>query len=494
MRINFHSQGLHELRAGKFCSRLILAGLFSVLLVSCGSVDRDAVGEVQGLTRSRIGKDISLPRSKIEQQNVDERVAALLKKPLTADGAVQAALLNNRRLRATLEELNLSQADLLESSLLSNPTFATSHRFLSGGGTTDSQFELTGDVLDWLLLPLRRKLALKQYEAAKCRVSHEILQLAAEVKSAFYEMQGDKQFLTKLEAAAEINRASSDIAERLNQAGNINELELLQEQTGSQQVRLELMRTRASLVSSREKVNRLLGLSGASVSRWSVAENLPELPSSDPAFDKMESLALAQRQDLAAQKETVEAYAQALSLKSKMRLFPAVNLGVNTERNSDETRVTGPTLDLQIPIFNWGTAKIKRAEAEFAQAHATWEALESDVRSDVRAAVSRVRAARTAAEYLRTTMLPLRQKILSQTLLHYNAMQVSTIVLLRAKEDEVTAERESIEAYRAYWTARAELERAVGGSLSARRSPTKRTLPQAAANQPVAAEHRHHVR
>lgn len=493
MRRDFHFPGQAKPPAHKFRSSFLLAGMIPALLVSCGSVDRDALGDVQRLTQSRIGKDIALPQTKLEQQNVDARIAALLRRPLNADGAVQVALLNNRRLRATLEELNLSQADLLEASLLSNPTFATSQRFLSGGGITDSEFGLSGDVLDWLLQPLKRKLAMKQYEAAKRRVSHEILQLATDVKSAFYELQGDKQFLAKLETAAEVNSASSDIAERLNKAGNINELELLQEQTGSQQVQLDLKRTKAAVLGAREKVNRLLGLSGAVVSSWTVAEKLPELPPSDPASGRMESLALAQRQDLAAQRETVKAFTQMLSLKSKMRLFPMVNLGVDTERNPDRTRVTGPTLDLQIPVFNWGTAKVKRAEAELAQARATQEAMESEVRSDVRTALAGVQAARTAAEYLRSTLLPQRQKILSQTLLHYNAMQVSTFVLLRAKEDEVNSERESIEALRNYWTARAELERAVGGSLNARVSPKKTAAPKVAKEQPTGAMPAHHV-
>ena len=38
--------------------------------------------------------------------------------------------------------------------------------------------------------------------------------------------------------------------------------------------------------------------------------------------------------------------------------------------------------------------------------------------------------------------------------------------LLLAKQNEVAAERSYIEAWRDYWIARAELERAVGGSLS----------------------------
>jgi cobalt-zinc-cadmium efflux system outer membrane protein len=54
-----------------------------------------------------------------------------------------------------------------------------------------------------------------------------------------------------------------------------------------------------------------------------------------------------------------------------------------------------------------------------------------------------------------------------QTQLHYNGMFVGLYQLLAAKQSEIEARRESLEALRDYWTARAELARAVGGRLPA---------------------------
>ena len=190
------------------------------------------------------------------------------------------------------------------------------------------------------------------------------------------------------------------------------------------------------------------------------------MPSSDPAAGKAEALALAQRQDIAAQRETVAAYEHALVLMKKTRLIPGLNLGVDTERDTDGTRLTGPTLELELPLFKWGKAKKLRVEAELAQAKDTLQALESEVSSDVRMAITDVRSARERYDHLSKNLLPQRQRILGETLLHYNAMQVSSFVLLRAKEDVVKAEHDAIEALRSYWTARAQLERAAGGSLT----------------------------
>ena len=442
------------------------------LLSGCaGRPDGSAFNDVKVLVHERTGSEVVAPRTTLEQRDVDARLAALLRKPLTAATAVQAALLSNKRLRATLEELNLSQARLLEAGQLRNPSLAASLRFPGGGGGANSEFGLSGDVLDWLLTPLKRKMALRDYEATKCRVSHEVLDLATEVKAAVYEVQARQQILRSLETAAEVNNLSSDIAQRLNKAGNLNSLELLQEQTNAQQVTLDLKRARAELGSAREKVSRLLGLTSADAARWACVAGLPALPASDPSVSKAETWALAQRQDLAAQQETVAGFEQALALQRKTRLIPGVKLGVDTERDTDGRHVTGPTLDLELPLFNWGRAKTLRAEAELAQARATLEALQSEVASDVRMAVADVQAAREVHQHVSTTLLPQREKILAETLLHYNAMQVSNFVLLRAKEDVVKAEHDAIDALRAYWTAQAQLEKAVGGNFAVARAP-----------------------
>jgi cobalt-zinc-cadmium efflux system outer membrane protein len=450
--------------------RLALASLLCAgFLAGCTSANNTAaLDDVDALVGERTGQAVRLPASQWEQSDVDAYVAALLSRPLTAHSAAQVALLKNRRLRATLEGLNLSQADLLEASLPSNITLASSVRWPHSGSGSNVEMELAGDVLNWLLLPLRRTVALKEYEAAKRRISHEVLELAFDTKQAFYEVQAQQQFLRRLETSAEVSGLTSDIAQRLRKAGNITELELLQEQTTLRQANLESSRTRGTLASAREKLSRLMGLSSSESTRWRPVENFPALPGADPSLGRMESLAVSQRQDLAAQRETIAALQQGYSLTRKMRYLPALNVGGSTEREPDGSRLTGPTLDVELPLFNWGQGRVRRSAAEVAQAQATYEAIEMEVRSDVRTALVQLQAARKVHAQLAHDLLPQRQQILRETLLQYNAMQLSNFVLLRAKEDEIKAQQQTAEALRDYWIARAQLERAVGGSLSPR--------------------------
>jgi cobalt-zinc-cadmium efflux system outer membrane protein len=174
-------------------------------------------------------------------------------------------------------------------------------------------------------------------------------------------------------------------------------------------------------------------------------------------------------------------------LKKKTRFIPGVKVGVDTERSTDGQRITGPTLDLELPIFDQGQPAVARLTAEFQQAKDNYAAQEVNVRSEVREARGALLSAREAVEFGQKNLLPLRQKILGETLLHYNAMQKNSYDVLAAKEREQMAEQGGIAALRDYWLARVELERAVGGRLT-----NETNSPAPAMNpEPMSPEHQH---
>jgi cobalt-zinc-cadmium efflux system outer membrane protein len=234
-------------------------------------------------------------------------------------------------------------------------------------------------------------------------------------------------------------------------------------------------------------LNRLLGLWGKQTD-WKLADELPSLPEKELPLENLESLAVGQRLDLAAARNQAQAVRNALQLKSTTRFLPGVIVGVDTERNTDGQRVTGPTLSLELPLFDQGQPAVARLAARYRQAQRSFEALAVNVRSEVREARDALVVARDAAEYFQKILLPQRQRILRETLLQYNAMQKSSYELLAAKEREQVAERGYIETLRDYWIARGELERAVGGRLNVEDSP----MPAPTKKQSTSTEEHHH--
>ena len=89
-----------------------------------------------------------------------------------------------------------------------------------------------------------------------------------------------------------------------------------------------------------------------------------------------------------------------------------------------------------------------------------------EIRSEVRAARDRLTAARQLVAYYRDVVLPRRKRIVEQTQREYNFMLVGVFQLLQAKQDEINAQREFLEAQRDYWIVRTELDHALGGGLA----------------------------
>jgi len=472
---------------------VLLAAALSLVFVGCRTNPATGFDDVQKTVSTRTGQAVEWPRTIAENDKTEQAIAQLLTQDLTADTAVQIALLNNRGLRATLEEIGISRADLIQAGLVRNPEFFASVRFPDRPPSgTRTEFSLTQDFLDLLMLPLRKRLAAVQFEQTRLRVSHQILQLVPEAKAAFYTYQAREQLLKRLQAIVEVNEAGVDLNLRQHKAGNITDLELANQAAAFQQAKLEWAKTQAEARADRERLNRVLGLWGKNTG-WKAAEELPAIPENEIGLENLESLAITQRLDLAAAKQQVALASRALNLRTKTRYLPAsIKLGVDTERETDRQRVTGPILSLEIPIFDQGQGEIARLLAQYRQAQWQTEALATDIRSEVRQARDAMIAARDLAAFYSTVYLPQRIRIVNETLLQYNAMQKGTFELINAKERELSAEREYTEAWRDYWIARAELEKTVGERLSpANPAPVPDAPQQPSPRAEPESEHNH---
>jgi cobalt-zinc-cadmium efflux system outer membrane protein len=430
-----------------------------VLLVGCatptGTAYRDTHADISAHTGYPVVHDPDIART----------VCALLAHPLTADSAAQVALLNNAGLRADFKDIGIAQADWVEAGLLKNPELGFGLGFpLVAPEATRVTASFTQGFLDLLTLPRRKKIAADQLDAVRLRIADEALALVAETKDEFYVLQAQQQILDRLQNALDLEHASAELARLQHDAGNISDLALLQRQAAYDQLRLDGARAQAGLQIEREKLNRLLGLAEAPTN-WRIDDALAPVPASEPPLDQLETIALDQRFDLAAAKADYAAAARGLGLAENYRFANSVDLGVGFERDVDQESL-GPTIGVELPIFNHGAARKQRAKAQLRQAADRLEALAAVARSEVRVARDRLLAAHDAAILYRDTLGPEQRRLVELTQQHYNGMFASAYELVLAKQNELAAERGEIEARRDYWISLAELERAAGGSLT----------------------------
>lgn len=459
----------------------------SLVFVGCTSTNPQRAFDGAAKTvAERTGQRVQWLRDEASQTEIDTAVDGLLQTNLTVERAVAIALLNNRSIQAEFEEIGISQAELSAASRLRNPEFEGLWRVPTHGGGLNMEYSLAQEFLNLLTLPARKRIAARNLEATKLRIAHAVLSHTEEVRSAFYTVQASQQLTNRLALILEVAEAAADVAKRQYDAGNINNLQLLNQQASFAQVRLDASRAVTQVRAEREKLNRLMGLWGKQVA-WRIADDLSRLPEKELPLDNLEAIAIQQRLDLSAARESTANLEAALRLQGSVRWLPGASAGVSAEHDLDHSWVLGPSLSLEIPIFDQGQPEIARMGAEYRRAARQLEALAVNIRSEIREAREALVAARSTAEYHEKVLLPQRQRLLRETLLQYNAMQVSTFEVLHAKEREQEEEQAAIEALRDYWIARARLETALGGTAQ-----PMRAAQSPAGNKPQTEEHQHH--
>ena len=449
---------------GRVEAHLLLALL--LMASGCASVPREAgFGEVRTLVSAREEQRVHWNRSAQEDEEVSREIDELLKEELTAEGAVQVALLANPALQGEYEELGVSQAELVQAGLLHNSVLFSTVRFPDRPPSGLSlKFEAAQDFIDILLLPARKRLAEDEFERAKLRVSGMVLKGAAETRQAYYEALGAHQAASVRRLIAESAEASLELARRIHAAGNLSDLGLARELNLFDQARVALARSEAMLREKRERLNRLMGVWGERTG-WRLPEKLPDLPEKEISFERLESLAIANRYDLAAARKKLDIAARNLGITREWRWFIGTEIGATAERDTDGQWVAGPSLSLELPIFDQSQARIAREEALLRKEIAEITALAINIRSEVRELRDRLIHFRRLAEHYRATVIPLRERIVDLAQREYNYMLVGAFDLLAAKQQEFDAYEEYIAAVTGYWTARADLQRAVGGRL-----------------------------
>ncbi|MEO7934409.1 MAG: TolC family protein [Chthoniobacterales bacterium] len=438
--------------------RIVLA------LLAVSSVQ--AVDVVDEALQGKLSQRITWVKSSRENGQIALKVHSLLQETLTPDSAAQIALLNNAGLQGKYEALGISQSDIAAAGLLKNPSLTAQSRWADRGAkNTNLEFSYSQDIADLFLNPLRKKLATLAYNGAQLALADDVLKLVSETKTAFYELQAAMQLLAHEELVVESNEASAEFAKKQREAGNITRLRLVQQQAIHSKSRLAVAQSRAEISQKREALNRLLGLWGTATN-WKIAAKLPLLPKREIPLQNVESVAVSRRTDLEIGRAQLTLAATSLGIQGKTRMFPSsIRLGVDYERDIDGTQMAGPNIEVELPIFNNGLPELARRRAEFKQAQWALQGRAIDVRSEAREARDGLIAARDLAEFYRDELLPQQQEIVKGTQLEYNGMLTGFYELIRARQDELEAERGSVETLRDYWISRCKLEAALGGSL-----------------------------
>jgi outer membrane protein TolC len=123
-------------------------------------------------------------------------------------------------------------------------------------------------------------------------------------------------------------------------------------------------------------------------------------------------------------------------------------------------------ISFELPLFDWGGAKVARAEATYMQAVNRTAQLAINAQSEIREAYSRYQTNYEVAKHYRDEIVPLRKKVLQENQLRYNGMLISPFVLFANARAQVQSVNSYIATLNEFWMAETTLQMSLIGSAS----------------------------
>lgn len=449
----------------------------AALLSACRTFTPDGGMEtVAYVAGDGLAKDVARIDSPMTAARAQSQVSRLLHSPLSADAAVQVALLNNAGLQAAYNRLGIAEAVTVQASRPPLPAFSLER--VSTSVELDIERKVVGSILALAVWPARKKIAGVRFAQAELLAAEETVRLAAETRRAYVNAVAAREIAGALGKAKASAEASAELAAQLKETGAVNALDLARRQVFATEMEAQVATARQQATAAEERLTRLLGLWDAELASV-LPSALPGLPRKSRSVGAVVQEAMDRRVDLAVGKLEVEALAKSYALTRTTRFINVLDAGgiSKTQKEQGERKANGGGFDIafEIPLYDFGKARKREAEQRYHEALNTLAETAVNARSEAREAYAAYASTHAIALKYQREVLPLRETISAETELQYNAMQVDAFTLLETARANAAAKVASIEAKRNFWIAFTDLSAAVlggGGSVGGSTGPS----------------------
>ncbi|HSW63743.1 MAG TPA: TolC family protein [Dissulfurispiraceae bacterium] len=441
---------------------LAVAGAL-ILLAGCASVQTDTEWQrTQQFSRDAVGVEAQWVQTEEDERRVQAAVQLLLKDGMSSDDAVRIALMNNPMLQAAFEDIGIAKADLVQAGLFTNPNLSGLLQFpFHGKGKyvdADGVFLLS----DFWQIPLRKKVAAAQRDAALLRVNAEIVAIAAEAKKSYHTYASARSMATDMQQLKDELRRWEEHLTYRERFGFAGELDLLHSAAAVRNGKVRAARFMRDLRAAEIQLLRATGLVGARSFELAIDKEKISMPVALPAEEVLITHAFARRPDLQLSKARVGEADRLLALERAL-IFKNVGAGASYSHEPKNENRLGPSVSLQLPIFDQNQAQIAKAEYRKRQAEKELTGRMVLVREEIGMTCATLDALQAELLLLRDEVLPLRERAAAFAEKYFNAMQISMLPLLEARQQLLETKLRLLETQKEYYAAFVELERLIGG-------------------------------
>ncbi|GAB3251781.1 TolC family protein [Chitinimonas naiadis] len=441
-----------------------LRGLLLLTLLALGGCASVSSNQMEADVRQRVGGEggraLQVVSSEADERQRQEAVNALLAQALDADAAVKLAMINNRSVQASLAQLGVAQAELAQASRISNPTFSFARK--RRGDEIEYERSYGIDILGVIAIPWRSEIESRSAEQVKLRVAGDIIRLALATRRAWVDAVASGQIARYQADVVESAGASAELARRMSAVGNYNQLAYQRAQLRYAEATAQQAQAQQAALAAREALIRLLALNGPKAGELKLPDRLPDLPKSARNLREISPDAADKRLDLEMTRREVAGLARSLGLTRTTRFINVLETSyLNNSVNDGGPRQRGYELSLELPLFDWGGAKVARAEALYREALNRAAEVGINAESELRESHAAYRSQYELARHYRDEIVPLRKAMLDEAQLRYNGMLISVFELMADSREQAGSVMAAIDAQRGFWLADANLEMAM---------------------------------
>jgi cobalt-zinc-cadmium efflux system outer membrane protein len=433
----------------RFNRRVAPAVLWLCGAVGCATTgkapDRNEIAES---IRSRTGASI-----RIEAGPPSIPTGISLDDGLTADEAVAVALWNSPSFEASLSDLGVARADVVEAGLLKNPVLS----LLFPWGPKQLEWTLQFPAEVFWQRPRRVAMATASAQAVGQRLVLDGLRLVADVRLAFADATGGDARLALATENAALAKRIAAIAEARLRAGDISELEARTARSDAAQVQASVLALSHERDLARVTLLELMGLDPPA--QPFVLTRALAVPAC-PAVNALMEEALAARPDVRAAEIGIEAAGERARWERSRVLTLMATLDANAE--GSEGYEMGPGFVAELPAFSRNQGGVSRAAAELERASRSYLAVRATVAADVRRASIRLQQAQQAFGIWSGEIVPELEIEQRQAESAYQAGEVALLSLLDASRRLVQARIQAADAGIELERATISVERSVG--------------------------------
>lgn len=444
------------------------------------------------------------PEDPADEARAASAVRALLADGLSADEAMKVALVNNPNARALLLQVGMARADVVQAGLWSNPTLGFSFRLPEGGGVANFELGLAQNIADLWMIPSRQRAARRDLDRTVLTVARQLVALALDTKAAYYDALAADAALGIAQDNVDLTRRLLDVTRARLEAGTVGSTDVNLARGQSLRAEAELRTARLTAATARRTLATLLGLTVAA-DELVLADELPAPRDAALPVDAFVETALTARLDARAARAAVEAAAAGVQLELR-KVFRNVEVGLALERSerrgqpgrkllADTARtsiangaltapgvqsrgqrrmensqqieaILGPSLSLELPIFDQNQAQIAKARMVYLERRAARNALERSIVQDTRQAADRLATAWDIANLYEREAMPQAQETLQLFDATYRSGQTTILNVIEAQRLVLETRQARVAALRSAAEALTELERATARPLA----------------------------